>query len=259
MQDQKRWRDRYQLSLDNRHVFLLFFSSAVVVGLVFALGVLVGKRLAPPAPKPQAADPLALLDQLGSQENPDDRLSFPEALGEGKGAAGNKGRRPKGVSEEAGEKKAPAPVAAAASEEREPERETVRKAKKGETDPAEKPVAKGKTAEVASRREGRLKGAPAAKGKTAAPEELQAASKSGDGHYTLQLSSFQERGEADQFSQKLRKAGLSPQIIPARIPGRGVWYRVRLGNFSSWDAAMTAKQTFEKTQNHIAYVTRHAM
>jgi cell division septation protein DedD len=56
---------------------------------------------------------------------------------------------------------------------------------------------------------------------------------------------------------KLRQAGLKPYMTSTTIPGRGVWYRVRLGHFRSWDEALAAKQSFEKQQKLIAYVSRH--
>ncbi len=45
-------------------------------------------------------------------------------------------------------------------------------------------------------------------------------------------------------------------MTPTSIPGRGVWFRVRLGHFKSWDAALNAKQDFEKQQKLIAYVSK---
>ena len=77
------------------------------------------------------------------------------------------------------------------------------------------------------------------------------------GEFTLQLSSFQDRAEADQFTEKLRKEGLKPYLLPTRIPGRGVWYRVRLGHYKNWEQAVAAKQGFERKQRLIAYVAKN--
>ena len=46
-------------------------------------------------------------------------------------------------------------------------------------------------------------------------------------------------------------------LVPTTIPGRGVWFRVRLGHYSSWDTALTAKQEFERKQKIIAYVAKN--
>ena len=68
-----------ELFLDNRQVFLLFFASAVILSLVFTLGVVVGKRVERTAGAQPQSDPLTLLDQMGGQEV-DDNLTFHEAL-----------------------------------------------------------------------------------------------------------------------------------------------------------------------------------
>ena len=66
LRDMERWKDRVELSLDNRQVFFLFFGSAVAACLIFALGVMVGKRLesrtreqAPPVASCHLSCPLA--------------------------------------------------------------------------------------------------------------------------------------------------------------------------------------------------------
>jgi DedD protein len=74
--------------------------------------------------------------------------------------------------------------------------------------------------------------------------------------YTLQLSSFQERGEAETFLIEIRAAGYSPTVTPAEVEGKGTFYRVRLGSYPSYDDAVKAKAEFERKVNHIAYVTK---
>ena len=39
------YKDKIEVSLDGRQIFYLFFGGAVIVGLVFVLGVLVGRRV----------------------------------------------------------------------------------------------------------------------------------------------------------------------------------------------------------------------
>jgi cell division septation protein DedD len=74
--------------------------------------------------------------------------------------------------------------------------------------------------------------------------------------YTLQLSAFQDRSEAEDFAKKIAGSGYKPSIVAADIPGRGIWYRVRVGEFPSAQAALDAKKTFERKQHLIAYVTK---
>ena len=76
----------------------------------------------------------------------------------------------------------------------------------------------------------------------------------GKQRFTLQLSSFQDRGEAEAFAGKL---GAEKTFITAsEIPGKGTWYRVRVGDFSSAKDAIAGKLAFEKKHGVIAYVTQ---
>jgi cell division septation protein DedD len=74
--------------------------------------------------------------------------------------------------------------------------------------------------------------------------------------YTLQLSSFQDRAEADAFVTKLAGAGYQPYVVQREVEGRGTFYRVRIGEFVSHDDALEAKAEFERRQHIIAYVTK---
>jgi hypothetical protein len=51
-------------------------------------------------------------------------------------------------------------------------------------------------------------------------------------------------------------SGLKPYIIKSDVPGKGTFFRVRLGEYASNDEALTAKTEFENTQHIIAYVTK---
>ena len=39
------YKDKIEVSLDGRQIFYLFFGGAVIVGMVFVLGVMVGRRV----------------------------------------------------------------------------------------------------------------------------------------------------------------------------------------------------------------------
>src|SRR5262249_38479010 len=65
------FKDKIEVSLDGRQIFYLFFGGAVIVGLVFVLGVMVGRRVearghVDHAHTTAAADPLTALDRLDS-------------------------------------------------------------------------------------------------------------------------------------------------------------------------------------------------
>ena len=72
------------------------------------------------------------------------------------------------------------------------------------------------------------------------------------GHFTLQLGSFPDRAEAEAFSQRFTAQGA--YVIASEIPGKGIWYRVRVGDYASAKDAIAAKGTFEKQHSVIAYV-----
>lgn len=76
----------------------------------------------------------------------------------------------------------------------------------------------------------------------------------GRGRFALQLSSFQDKAEAEAFARKFE--GERPYMVVSEIPGKGTWYRVRVGDFASAKDATLAKQTFEKKHNVIAYVAQ---
>jgi cell division septation protein DedD len=76
----------------------------------------------------------------------------------------------------------------------------------------------------------------------------------GKGRFALQLSSFQDKTEAEAFAQKFGSE--HPYLVVSDIPGKGIWYRVRVGDYASAKDAVSAKQMFEKKHNVIAYVAQ---
>ncbi len=276
LRDIERWRDKIEVRLDNRQVFFLFFGSALVACMLFVLGVIVGKRLESRgrAVSPEIEDPLALLDKVATTPRATQTgVTFPQALfGNGKVAGADKhGKKnllpaamPAPVAPEKPEsvksvavletpKPAPAakPVAKVAAEEKallakpEPKAE-VKTASESVAEP--KPAAKpAKVAEVKE-----PKPAPAAK--PAGIPTIAAGDSKGKGRFALQLSSFQDKSEAEAFAQKFE--GERPYLVVSDIPGKGTWYRVRVGDFASSKDAVAGKASFEKKHNVIAYVAQ---
>ena len=75
------YKDKVEVSLDGRQIFYLFFGGSVIVGIVFVLGVLVGRRVEARGHVDRArthavSDPLAALDRLEGSGG----LSFQGAL-----------------------------------------------------------------------------------------------------------------------------------------------------------------------------------
>jgi DedD protein len=102
-------------------------------------------------------------------------------------------------------------------------------------------------------------GAPAAPIKTAtmaasAPASKAAGAAATPAHkgFLLQLSSFQDRAEADAFARRF--ASEKAYVVPTDVPGKGTVYRVRVGSYASLKDAAVAKTNFEQTHSVIAYV-----
>ena len=55
--------------------------------------------------------------------------------------------------------------------------------------------------------------------------------------YTIQLGSFQQKEKAYALHNKLKKQGYLVYITPKTIENKGIWYRVRMGNFNSPEEA----------------------
>jgi cell division septation protein DedD len=221
--DTELFKDKIEISLDGRQIFYLFFGGAVLASLVFVLGVMVGRRVEARAhvdsqPATTAAlDPLAALDELARRPvaMAEEDLSFATALAGDEEPLAEVDRV---LAATAPARPAPAAAPAPAAETHEPARAPV--AEVTEPEHTDEPAPKK----------------PSAK-------------------FTLQLSSFQDRAEADAFLDKLRKGGHAPYVTESQVEGEK-WYRVRLGRYPSFDAAVDAKTDFEKREHIIAYVTR---
>lgn len=230
MRDLERWKDKVELSLDGRQIFFLFFGSAALACLIFVAGVLIGKRLEARAlamTPPPVEDPLAALDQLGDSDQTDDGLTFHRTL-----------TQPAAPEAHAASAKSVAPALPVPAPQ-----PAVAKAKSAvKPELAKAPLPAGKPEVVTVAKKGDAK--EAAKKPEGAP------------HFTLQLSAFPEKADAEAFMQKIAAAGYHPFLVASEIPGRGLFYRVRVGDFGSRQAALTAKNDFEHKQRLIAYVAK---
>ncbi|MCS6912561.1 MAG: SPOR domain-containing protein [Myxococcales bacterium] len=243
MRDLDRWKDKVELQLDGRQIFFLFFGSAVCACLIFVFGVAVGRRVEAQrlAHAPAAAeDPLAVLDELGNAE---EGLTFHSAL--------LKEREVQGRRTSARPPKAEPPKAESAQPDEGGERVATLAKKKEEPKKAEElpRVAEAKGADRTESREEKKPAVAKAPDKPKAPDKGQA-------HFTLQLSAFATKAEAGEFMRKLREAGYKPYLVESMVPGKGLMYRVRLGDYPSRDSALSAKSDFERKQKMVAYVAR---
>ena len=75
-----------------------------------------------------------------------------------------------------------------------------------------------------------------------------------EGGFQLQVSSFRTQNEADTFSGQLRARGHKAYVVEAHVPGRGTWYRVRIGPFTSQHAAASYRSGFEGREHVVPFI-----
>jgi cell division septation protein DedD len=79
--------------------------------------------------------------------------------------------------------------------------------------------------------------------------------KPGSARYTLQVRAFPERDKAEELVEHLRQRGLDAFLAEGQLPGRGRWFRVRVGHFSSKREAERYRERFVAQQKADAFVT----
>lgn len=264
-------KDKVDFSLDNRQVFFLFFGLSVVGCFVFALGVMVGRRGEPGREAPAIAsnearvlaeDPATLVADAGYSFK--DGLQHPAT--EGVPTTRDPAVPPRDEDLVRAEREA-----------------ALGKLPGKDKKPSKKPIpAPGKEPAMASAPKvlPPLAGGdpladlpppppPAAAAiveKKEAPKDSVVASVKGPDHaaelapankgkkgFTLQMKAFAREDEADKLADKLRRNGHEVRVEAGEANGR-MWHRVRIGEFSTWDAALAAKLAFEKQEQVIAYV-----
>ncbi len=57
------------------------------------------------------------------------------------------------------------------------------------------------------------------------------------GRFSLQVAAFPTESGADEFAEKLKRAGVPSYVVPAQLVRRGRWFRVRVGRFNGADEA----------------------
>jgi DedD protein len=237
------YKDKIEVSLDGRQIFYLFFGGAVVACMVFVLGVMVGRRLEARAHVDKAAatsarkDPLAALDRLAEGKG---EMTYPAALRGSDAPVAEVDRAIQAVTPkpEAKKPEAAKPAAAAAAAAKEEPKQVAKEEPKDE--PVKKPDAE-----------------PVKKPEAAPAKKPEAAAASGkaSAKFTLQLSAFQDKAEAEAFLATVKGAGYGAYVVSADVDGK-TFFRVRLGNYGTYDEAVAAKAEFERKVPKIAYVTR---
>lgn len=247
MREMHKWKDKVELSLDNRQIFFLFFGLSIVGCFVFALGVMVGRRVEfDPSSEVAAlsADSLSLLDGHAEQESD---LTFKEGLKDSASDEVPPTRDPDAVVEDADA--APSiPAAAIAAAPAPKPAEAAKPSAAQKTKPgAKKPSAKasGNKSTKTGNKTTLAAAAPGAK-----PSATPVGQK-----FTLQMKAFAKAEEAEAFAAKLKAGGHQARVEAHEVKGR-LWHRVRVGEFTTWAAGLQAKENFEHSEKIIAYVVR---
>jgi DedD protein len=244
----------------------LVIGGLVVLGAVFVLGVVVGKKLAVAPGSSESSDLLSTLDRKAQdleKVRTAPPLTFQDELtkkgGEPVQDAGHLAPPPQldpaaaaaKAKPEVAQKPAIDPVLnRPVAEKAEPSAHPpAPKPEAPEPKPAAKPVA---TAEASTpARPTSLREAIARAERAPAPQEETAPK---GGSYTLQLAASPTRAEADRHVAKLRGKGYAPYVVAAELPGKGTWYRVRMGSFTSKEAAEKFLADFRRETQLTAFV-----
>ncbi len=71
--------------------------------------------------------------------------------------------------------------------------------------------------------------------------------------FTIQVASFRDLKDAKKMVYTLNKKGYSAYRMMGKIPEKGIWYRVRIGNFDSWEQADQALMKL-RTDNFSGFI-----
>jgi DedD protein len=285
LRDVERWKDKIEIRLDNRQVAFLFFGSALIACLLFILGVIVGKRLESRghAMAPEIEDPLALLDRVASSLPATAVAATNRAADVAVSRAQTAPARHAVAPAEAALVPVPARalakveelVAAAAKAAKKPEPAVVEAAKAKSIAATVSPAAPAVATAIASKPIAvpTKSAAPAEQPRGSSPELLPPSgmavapptvgttmkdaaaapgTAAGRARFMLQVGSFLDRAEAEAFASSF--ASEKPTVITSDIPGKGTWYRVRVGDFRAFKEAVDAKLSFERRFSKIALV-----
>jgi septal ring-binding cell division protein DamX len=274
VRDLDRVRDKIEIRLEPRQVVLLGILTTAFSGGLFAAGYVVGTRFSSPS---REVPDLAAIDAASRASRTEPKAAgAPVALGDVEfmfpavlDAAG-RGQRP-AVAAPAPPPKSEAPpppsvaeapppvrlpaleVAAPPSEAPPPKIEIKAlpaPAKAAAPEPHEPPPGEAEKQTAAAKpppppdEVEKATAAAAAEEDAPAPKAAEPP-KPAAPQYTLQVKAVQDKAEADAFMAELRRAGFEPQMILADLPGKGRWYRIRVGRFADMDEAREFQRKYK--------------
>ena len=241
-------RERFEFSLDARQVASVILGALAALGITFFLGYSLAHRVLerpPGAPVPPArgpADPLAALDQTARPDGgePARGFNFHEALTSSKPPpervqAAQKPATPAAPAKPPSPAPPLAPGAPAAARAAPPPVPVANAASTGAPAGASGPAAP-----------------PAPPAAPQAPP-VPAAAPGRDGAFVVQVGSTTDRFEAERLA--LRFPGRGAKVTAADVPGKGRWYRVRIGSFKTREAAERYLRDLQRETGSTGFVT----
>jgi cell division septation protein DedD len=230
--------------MEKKQVLFLLVLVLAVSLLSFTLGVMVGRRGAPPqvvqpaveAPAriPVAKEEIAAAPAAqpapgdpAMQARPGENLTFYDAL-----PKGDQAPLGSGINLPPEEKK-PAPAAAPAAATAAPT----------QAKPAPAPAVTAKPAPAAALTAAPTTATAPTAAPTAAASPVAAVKPAASGAYVVQVASFPQQGDAQALKDRLAKKGYAVYTQDADLGAKGIWYRVYIGPF---DDSATAGKTVER-------------
>jgi cell division septation protein DedD len=233
--DNSRVREKFDLSLDGRQIASIVVGALVILGVVFVLGLNVGRQIATRQADAARAGDLEALDRAPSADAPavdGASLTFHDSLVK--------------------EKAPPMPAVAIPSRTALPPATPTALPPPAPTGSLE--AGHPERSDAASAAE-LSRGAPiaAATPVKAVPEPAERPTAATAGAFTIQIGASQQRAEADRIAARHRS--LRPRVEAAEVDGKGRWYRVRVGSFDTREAAERYRRDVARETGVAGYVT----
>ncbi len=75
-----------------------------------------------------------------------------------------------------------------------------------------------------------------------------------DGKFTVQVASYREEEDARELAAGLTRKGYRAFVTAAEVPGKGTWYRVRVGRFGTRKEAASFGESLKRKERNIKTV-----
>ncbi len=72
--------------------------------------------------------------------------------------------------------------------------------------------------------------------------------------YTVQVAAFKERTEAEALAGRLTQKGYPAFLVSEDVPGKGLWYRVRIGHYREKEQARQMANRVSKNEKMSGFV-----